>query len=126
MAKPKLGRGDVELGRRVRAQRLAVGMSQQELAGKLGISFQQVQKYEKGSNRISILRMRQIAKYLKVPISYFVPEDSSSDPPSAQFAAEFIGSARAVRLFRAFSAMTTNQQAAFVNLAEQITSSPEN
>lgn len=122
MKKTRLGHGEAELGRRVRTQRLAAGMSQQALAGKLGISFQQLQKYEKGANRISVSRMRQIAEHLGVPFSHFVADNAKSEPAALQFASEFMDTARAVRLFRAYTAMNGREQTAFVKLAEQIAS----
>ena len=60
---------DIQVGESIRAHRLIVGMSQSELAGRLGVSFQQVQKYEKGMNRVGAGRLPQIAKIFGVPIS---------------------------------------------------------
>ncbi len=120
MAKSRLDSDEAEIGRRVRVQRLARGVSQQQLAAQLGVSFQQVQKYEKGRNRVSAARLRQIAEALSVPLNYFLPENAKSEPTGVQFAAEFIDTARAVRLFRAFSSMNSSEQSAFVNLAEQV------
>ncbi|MBB5577935.1 helix-turn-helix transcriptional regulator [Rhizobium sp. BR 318] len=62
---------DLEVGRRLRLQRKLLGMSQLGLASGLGISFQQVQKYERGANRIGASRLAQIANILKVDVSYF-------------------------------------------------------
>lgn len=62
---------DKILGERVRAQRLAAGMSQEELAEILGITFQQVQKYEKGVNRIAASRLYDIAQALDLPVCDF-------------------------------------------------------
>lgn len=62
---------DVHVGRRVREARTARGMSQSALAEKLGVSFQQVQKYEKGTNRIGSSRLWDICTVLDVPITYF-------------------------------------------------------
>lgn len=62
---------DVEVGARIRLKRKLIGMSQQSLAGKLGVTFQQVQKYEKGTNRVGASRLSQIATALDVPMSYF-------------------------------------------------------
>jgi transcriptional regulator with XRE-family HTH domain len=62
---------DVHIGRRLRERRMALGMSQAELAEGLGISFQQVQKYESGANRISGSRLWDIASILQTPVSYF-------------------------------------------------------
>lgn len=62
---------DVEVGRRIRARRLECWLSQQELAQGLGITFQQVQKYEKGANRVSAGRLLRICNLLQVPITFF-------------------------------------------------------
>jgi transcriptional regulator with XRE-family HTH domain len=59
---------DIELGESIRAHRLIAGMSQSDLAGKLGVSFQQVQKYEKGTNRVGAGRLPQIAEIFGIPI----------------------------------------------------------
>lgn len=62
---------DVKIGRRIRGARIAAGMSQEILGAKLGLSFQQVQKYEKGTNRVGGSRMLQIAKALGVNVADF-------------------------------------------------------
>ena len=62
---------DVHVGARVRTRRLLIGMNQETLARALGLTFQQVQKYEGGANRISASRLSQIADVLGVPIAYF-------------------------------------------------------
>jgi transcriptional regulator with XRE-family HTH domain len=62
---------DQRLGQRLRARRLEIGLSQEKLADLLGLTFQQVQKYEKGVNRIAASRMLDIAKALDVPIVFF-------------------------------------------------------
>ena len=62
---------DVHVGARVRTRRLLIGMNQETLARALGLTFQQVQKYEGGANRVSASRLSQIAEVLGVPISYF-------------------------------------------------------
>jgi transcriptional regulator with XRE-family HTH domain len=62
---------DVYVGGRVRARRLELGMSQEKLGNAIGLTFQQVQKYEKGSNRIGSSRLMQIANALKVDPAYF-------------------------------------------------------
>ena len=75
---PKYGRGtgipnpiDVHVGGRVRMRRLLLGMNQETLANALGLTFQQVQKYEGGANRVSASRLSAMAEILGVPISYF-------------------------------------------------------
>lgn len=65
---------DVQIGARVRACRLEQGVSQERLAEALGVTFQQVQKYEKGVNRIAASRLFDIAKALKLPIRRFLPD----------------------------------------------------
>lgn len=60
---------DIEVGRRVKARRLAIGMSQERLASILGVTYQQVQKYERGTNRIGSSRLAEIAKALSVPVA---------------------------------------------------------
>jgi transcriptional regulator with XRE-family HTH domain len=62
---------DKQVGARVRMRRMMIGMSQEKLAEALGLSFQQVQKYEKGSNRIAPSRLAVIAKTLDVPVTFF-------------------------------------------------------
>ena len=62
---------DRHIGLRLRSRRLALQMTQTELAVALGVTFQQVQKYEKGSNRISASTLKELAGTLKVPLAYF-------------------------------------------------------
>jgi len=62
---------DVEVGQRIRIQRLAAGLSQSELAERIGVTFQQVQKYEKGMNRVGAGRLTNIARVLNVPVASF-------------------------------------------------------
>ena len=72
---------DVHVGSRVRLRRTLLGMSQEKLGDALGLTFQQIQKYERGANRIGASRLYKIAKILNVPVSYFYeerPEDVES------------------------------------------------
>jgi transcriptional regulator with XRE-family HTH domain len=62
---------DVHVGTRIRTRRLLLGMNQERLAHALGLTFQQVQKYEGGSNRVSASRLAQVAEVLGVPVTYF-------------------------------------------------------
>jgi transcriptional regulator with XRE-family HTH domain len=75
---------DVDVGKRIMMRRRVLGMSQVELAKHAGVSFQQIQKYEKGSNRISPSRMHMIAAALQVPPSSFFDEggNGTNDGPS--------------------------------------------
>lgn len=69
--KRRAGAEDVEIGRKIRALRLERGLSQSGLAEGIGLTFQQVQKYEKGANRVSAGRLQRIADLLHVPITFF-------------------------------------------------------
>ena len=75
---------DVLVGARVRLRRVELGLSQTKLATQLGITFQQVQKYEKGTNRIGASRLHAMSGVLRVPVNYFFPasdgEDQSARP----------------------------------------------
>ena len=69
---------DVHVGKRIRLRRTLLGMSQEQLGAFLNITFQQVQKYERGANRVSASRLWDISQIVDVPISYFF-EDMSDD-----------------------------------------------
>ena len=75
---------DVHVGSRVRMRRLMLNLSQTELGDALGLTFQQVQKYEKGTNRISASRLQQIASFLRVPVSFFFDGLATSAKASKQ------------------------------------------
>ncbi len=101
---------DVHVGSRIRLQRRLKGMSQTGLADGLGVTFQQVQKYEKGTNRVGSSRLQAIANILGVPISFFFEEGptASSDEPLSDTTASneivtFLESAEGIALNRAFS-----------------------
>jgi transcriptional regulator with XRE-family HTH domain len=80
---------DIEVGRKVRALRLERNMSQEKLGDALGLTFQQVQKYEKGANRISAGRLQRIAEILGVPTTAFFADASSVyEPPNGSRATE--------------------------------------
>ena len=70
---------DVHVGSKVKARRLLMGLSQDNLAKLIGLTFQQVQKYERGKNRISVSRLIDIAKALKVPVSYFFTDNMNTN-----------------------------------------------
>lgn len=63
---------DTHVGAKVKSRRLMLGLSQEELAKSIGLTFQQVQKYERGTNRISVSRLTEISRALKVPLDYFL------------------------------------------------------
>jgi transcriptional regulator with XRE-family HTH domain len=93
---------DVEVGRRVRAFRLNKGLSQEKLGDELGITFQQIQKYEKGVNRIGAGRLQRIAEVLGVPVSEFFSPGGASAPQSGSLY-ELVDTASALRLLRAYA-----------------------
>src|SRR5208282_2343970 len=75
---------DVHVGSRVRYRRMIVGMSQEKLGEKMNLTFQQIQKYEKGTNRIGASRLFQLSKILEVPVGYFFEDAFANSAPSAQ------------------------------------------
>lgn len=102
---------DIHVGSRVRMRRLLLGMSQEKLGEKLGITFQQVQKYEKGTNRIGASRLFRISEVLGVPVSFFYDDlPGKGDGSAAGFAesrsetyvVDFISSAEGLQLNKAF------------------------
>jgi transcriptional regulator with XRE-family HTH domain len=108
---------DIEVGRRIRARRLELGLSLNALAAQLELTFQQVQKYESGVNRVAASRLLRIAEALQVPPSFFFPSQQASLDTNL----EFLTSARSVLLARAFAQIRCEKtQAAIINLVEQI------
>jgi transcriptional regulator with XRE-family HTH domain len=97
---------DAEIGLRVRTLRLQRGLSQTELGNLISVTFQQVQKYEKGVNRISAGRLQRIAEVLGVPVSFFfAPDETGKSPPSGGIEVEFsfLQTEGALRLARAYA-----------------------
>ena len=119
LAKPRsAGKPDVELGRRIRLRRVEIQISQSELAGKLGVSFQQVQKYEKGVNRVGAARLQQIATALDVPMTFFYDGDGKQREVESLL---FLDSAFSLRLLRAYAKIKNQAvQRQFVTLVESI------
>ena len=96
---------DEEVGRRVRSRRLESRLSQTELADKIGVTFQQVQKYEKGVNRIGAGRLQRISEALQVPITFFfdaAPHAAERGASSLESAFGFMQTSGAVRMVKAF------------------------
>jgi transcriptional regulator with XRE-family HTH domain len=112
MAGKKPNPVDAHVGSRVRLRRMLLGMSQERLGESMGLTFQQVQKYEKGVNRIGASRLFQISKILDVPIQFFFEEaphigDGSpargmAEADSETFILEFLNSREGLELNRAF------------------------
>jgi transcriptional regulator with XRE-family HTH domain len=93
---------DIELGRRIRLRRTEIKMAQSELGDKLGISFQQIQKYERGVNRVGAGRLQQIAAALGVPVTWFYEGDAKDREVESLL---FQDSAFSLRLLRAYRRM---------------------
>lgn len=105
---------DVFVGKRVRHRRWMVGMTQQQLAQKVGIKFQQIQKYETGMNRISASRLWDIAAALGVPVGFFFEGlDGAQDSPEADMMAD----KEAMELVRSYYAIPEHQRRRLFDLA---------
>ena len=115
---------DVEVGQRIRIQRLAAGLSQSELAERIGVTFQQVQKYEKGMNRVGAGRLTQIARVLNVPVNTFFEGRDSIEKVAAQGVESplsLITHPHAFRLLQAYSTLTDGElRRSIVELVERI------
>jgi transcriptional regulator with XRE-family HTH domain len=119
------GKYDIELGRRLRLRRVEQKMSQSELADMLGVSFQQVQKYEKGVNRVGAARLQQVATALDVPVTFFFDDKEAgkrvNDSKREVESLLFLDSSFSLRLLRAYSAVKDQAvQRQFVTLIESI------
>lgn len=97
---------DHGVGSRIALLRAANGLSQSALASALGVSFQQVQKYETGKNRVGAGRLQAIAERLGVPVASFFEPDHQTDPDAAPNLLRLTG---AVELLRAYNAITDEQ-----------------
>lgn len=98
--------GDAEVGRRVRSRRLECRLSQTELADRIGVTFQQVQKYEKGVNRIGAGRLERISDALKVPVSFFFGDGTTGKVSDVQPGESVFGLLQtngSVRIVKAFA-----------------------
>lgn len=111
MAGKKPNPVDTHVGSRVRLRRMLLGMSQERLGESMGLTFQQVQKYEKGVNRIGASRLFQISKILDVPVQFFFEEAPHAETGTARgmaeadseaFILEFLNSREGLELNRAF------------------------
>lgn len=100
---------DRHVGSRVRMRRMLIGMSQEKLGEALGITFQQIQKYEKGTNRIGASRLHQIAQVLGVPIDFLyegAPQAEGAtglaESPSPPYVVDFLTTAEGLELMKGF------------------------
>jgi len=109
---------DQHVGNRVRMRRMFLGMSQEKLGEALGLTFQQVQKYEKGTNRIGASRLHEIARVLGVPVQYFYEDAPSAhagaigeqpgfaERQSESYVVDFLSTRDGLELNKAFSRIT--------------------
>jgi len=117
---------DIEVGHRIRIERLARGLSQTALANQLGVTFQQVQKYEKGVNRVGAGRLTKIAEVLGIDVSQFFGSKEIGEVGGAREGGEssplkLLTVSGAFRLLRAYGDIEdSNLRRAIVELVEQI------
>ncbi|CCM74140.1 helix-turn-helix domain-containing protein [Rhizobium mesoamericanum] len=105
---------DIHVGSRIRLRRTMLGMSQEKLGESLGITFQQIQKYEKGTNRVGASRLQNISSILNVPVSFFfedAPGEQSglsgmAEASSSNYVVDFLSSSEGLQLNRAFVKIT--------------------
>jgi transcriptional regulator with XRE-family HTH domain len=131
MAKKAPNPIDKHVGSRVRMRRMMLGMSQEKLGDALGLTFQQVQKYEKGTNRIGASRLQQISHTLQVPVSFFFegapagtngpPADGLSEAPSPAYVSDFLATSDGLSLTKSFMRIKNSKlRRRIVDLVEQI------
>ena len=119
---------DAEVGRRVRSRRLECRLSQTELAERIGVTFQQVQKYEKGVNRIGAGRLQRISEALEVPISFFFGTGSGGGSTreaqvgnGAESVFGFLQTSGSVRIVKAFHKIKSRKaKQLLVEMAEEL------
>lgn len=102
---------DIHVGSRIRLRRTMLSMSQEKLGEALGITFQQIQKYEKGTNRVGASRLQNISAVLNVPVSFFFEDAPGeqvseqvgmSEASSSNYVVDFLSSSEGLQLNRAF------------------------
>src|ERR1700730_11133632 len=127
---------DKHVGSRVRMRRMMLGMSQEKLGDALGLTFQQVQKYEKGTNRIGASRLQQISHILQVPVAFFfegapqLPGTPGSgemaEAPSPAYVADFLATSDGLSLTKAFMRIPDAKlRRRIVDLVQQIAGEDE-
>jgi transcriptional regulator with XRE-family HTH domain len=116
---------DAHVGSRMRMRRMMLGMSQEKLATAFGVSFQQVQKYEKGMNRMGSSRLQHAASVLNVPVSYFF--EGGADGPfespsylSPSYVDDFVTTSDGLRLMKAFLRLRPALQRRIVALVNEV------
>lgn len=110
---------DTYVGKKIRQRRWLIGMTQQGLAESVGIKFQQIQKYETGTNRVSASRLWDISVALNVPVSFFFEGLQSEDDatPSGTVPADLIADKEAMEMVRSYYAVPVDQRRRLFDLA---------
>jgi transcriptional regulator with XRE-family HTH domain len=120
---------DVHVGARMRQRRTLLGMSQEKLGTAVGLTFQQIQKYEKGTNRIGASRLQQISNILQVPVSFFfegapnMPGHTGGmgEAPSPAYVSDFLATTDGLSLTKSFMKIKNSKlRRRIVELVEQI------
>ena len=117
---------DKYVGSRVRMRRIMLGMSQEKLGEALGLTFQQVQKYEKGTNRVGASRIAQISEILQVPVSFLFEGGPSGtkvydEETSPAYVSDFLATSEGLALTRAFTRIPDAKlRRSIVEMVEQI------
>ena len=121
---------DKYVGSRVRMRRIMLGMSQEKLGEALGLTFQQVQKYEKGTNRVGASRLQQISEILQVPVSFLFEGGPGatlgstggfSEASSPAYVSDFLATSEGLALTRAFTRISDSKlRRSIVDMVEQI------
>jgi transcriptional regulator with XRE-family HTH domain len=120
---------DKYVGSRVRMRRIMLGMSQEKLGEALSLTFQQVQKYEKGTNRVGASRLQQISEILQVPVSFLFEGgpgalqngNGFAEASSPAYVSDFLATSEGLALTRAFTRITDSKlRRSIVDLVEQI------
>ena len=120
---------DKYVGSRIRMRRIMLGMSQEKLGESLGLTFQQIQKYEKGTNRVGASRLQQISEILQVPVSFLfeggpggaLNANGLAEAPSPAYVSDFLATSEGLALTRAFTRLSDPKlRRSIVEMVEQI------
>ncbi|MER5172794.1 helix-turn-helix transcriptional regulator [Thioclava sp. GXIMD2076] len=113
---------DAHVGKRIRHRRWMIGVTQQQLADKVGIKFQQIQKYETGMNRVSASRLWDISEALDVPISFFF-EGLDGQVDKKEVEGDILADKEALALVRSYYAIPEEQRRRLFDLAKVLSAS---
>jgi len=114
---------DMHVGKRIKHRRRLVPMTQAQLAEQIGVKFQQIQKYEAGTNRVSASRLWEIARAIEVPISYFFDGLQGGADGISPFPGDVLADREALELVRSYYAIPENQRRQLFELARVLSGS---